>query len=301
MRRTAVLLTVALTWGTIALPAQAHPGHPGPRITRFEFVDPPLKSGSSERLVIIAHDPNSWISEIQVFWEDEDMTGGVIFADTFCVQDPSFQQPGTRAKLKLDVTFDHPGSYHVEARAISEKRCEGGNDTRFSKTAEQDVTVEDPRQTFTDPDDTEGPLDVLAAEQTIAFDEESLENHVVHTLTMAGDLGPTPLGGSDDYVELSFDTDDDASTFERTVLVDKGTDGVLHALITDADGAMVGEALVATEGATMSIEFDKRLLGSWIDRYGWFATTHDPSSPTCSTATPCTDRAPDAGIYLHTL
>jgi len=295
MKRMAVLLAWVLISAIFAIPAQAHRGHARPQIKRFQFMDRPLKAGALESLIVIAHDPDSWISEIQVQWGDSDQSGGVIFAHTHCVQDPEFERPGTPAKLKLDVTFEHAGDYHVEVRAFSEKRCEGGNDTRFSRTLEQDVTVEDPRRSFPDPDDVEGPLDVVGAEQTIDGDEQGLENHIVHTLTMAGDLGPSPLGDADDHVEFSFDTDGDASTFERTLLVDAGTGGILTAQMTDAEGTVVGEASVTADGAVLSVDFAKRLLGRGTDRYGWVVVTHDASSPNCTALSPCLDRVPDAG------
>lgn len=193
MRRTVLVVALVLVSTTIASPARAHPGHPGPRISRFGFVAAPLKAGALERLVVVAHDPDSWISEIQVRWENADGNGGIIFAHTYCVQDPTFEHPGTRARLKLDVTFEHPGDYHVEARAISEKRCETGDD-----------------------------------------------------------------------VELWFDT-------------------------------------VAADGATLGVDLDRRLLGEGIDRYRWFAVTHDASGGSCMAAAPCVDRVPDAGLYTHVL
>lgn len=299
MKKTAVLLAFVLISAIFAIPAQAHRGHARPQITRFQFVDRPLKAGALERLIVIAHDPDSWISEIQVQWEDDSQSGGVIFAHTYCVQDPEFERPGTPARLKLDVTFEHAGDYHVEVRAISEKRCEGGNDTRFSTTLEQDVTVEDPSRSFPDPDDVEGPLDVVGAEQTIDGDEQGLENHIVHTLTMAGDLGPSPLGGAQDYVEFSFDTDGDASTYERTLLVDGGKGGILSAQMKHADGTVVGDASVTVDGASLSVDFAKGLLGRGTDRYDWLAVTHDASSSNCTALSPCLDRVPDTGTYLH--
>ncbi|MEX2406428.1 MAG: hypothetical protein WD834_03740 [Actinomycetota bacterium] len=299
MKKTAVLLAMVLISAIFAVPAQAHRGHARPQITRFQFVDRPLKAGALERLIVIAHDPDSWISEIQVQWEDDNQSGGVIFAHTYCVQDPEFERPGTPAKLKLDITFEDAGDHHVEVRAISEIRCEGGNDVRFSRTLEKDVTAEDPRRSFPDPDDTGGPLDVLGAEQTIGGDEQGLENHIVHAPTMAGDLGPSPLGGAQDHVEFSFDTDGDASTYERTLLVDAGNSGILSAQMKDADGAVVGDATVTVDGASLSVDFAKRLLGRGTDRYGWTAVTHDASSPNCTAVSPCLDRVPDTGTYLH--
>jgi len=301
MRRVAVCLTFVLALAGLAPAGLADPGHPGPRITRAEFVRFPLKAGTLERLVIVAHDPDSWISEIQVQWEDPDHTGGVIFAHTFFVQDPALEHPGIRARLRLDVQFEHPGPYHVQIRAISEKRCEGGNDVRISKTVEMDVTAADPLEAFADPDDTEGPLDVVGAEQTIVADEAGLGNHVVHTVTMAEDLGPAALGGPTDEVEFSFDTDEDPTTFERRVVVDRGPDGLLHAPVVDAGGAVVGEATVSVDGASLSIDLDAALLGAKVARYGWVVVTNEDSSGSCTSAAPCVDRAPDAGTFLHVL
>jgi hypothetical protein len=301
MRRTALILAVTLLPALGAAPAQAHRGHPGPRITRAEFVAHPLKAGTLERLVVVAHDPDSWISEIQVLWEEESQSGGVIFAHTYCVQDPEFEDPGTRAKLKLDVTFEHPGDYHVEVRAISEKRCEAGNDDRISKTAEMDVTVLDPTETFTDPDDTEGPLDVLEVQQTVVADEAGLGNHVAHTMTMSQPLGPTPLAASGDKIELFFDTDGDPSTIERTILVDVGTDGLLHALVLDSSGTLLGEATVAVDGAELAIDLAADLLGAKVARYEWAVATRSAEGGTCTETAPCSDRAPDAGALLHVL
>lgn len=297
-------LSVALLLlaGLVALPAsvQAHKGHARPQITRFEFTDRPLKSGTLERLVVVAHDPNSWISEIQIQWEDPEQAGGVIFAHTYCVQDPEFTTPGTPAKLKIDVTFDHPANYHVEARAISEKRCEGGNDTLFSKTREMDITVHDPHKAFADPDDIAGPLDVVSAEQTLTSDDAGLDNYIVHTLVMSSDLGASPLAAADDYLEFLFDTDGDPSTIERRLVVDQASDGTLTAEIKNAGGTVVGQGTITVDGASLSVGFVKRLLGRGVAAYRWYATSHDDSSPSCLQSV-CDDRAPDSGTYSHRL
>lgn len=70
MRRT-LPAVLAFTILLFALPAAADPGHERPRITTFKFNQPPLKAGINETLTVIAHDPNSWISEVQVQYEDE--------------------------------------------------------------------------------------------------------------------------------------------------------------------------------------------------------------------------------------
>ncbi len=300
MNRLIAVMLLFLSLVTIPVPVQAHKGHARPQITRFEFTDKPLKAGALERLVVVAHDPNSWISEIQVQWEDPEQSGGVIFAHTYCVQDPDFSTPGTPAKLKLDVTFDHAADYHVEARAISQQRCEGGNDTRFSKTLEKDVVVNDPTATFTDPDDIAGPLDAIEASHSQFADDAALATHVVHGLSFADDPGAMVLSGDDDYVQFYFDTDYAGAGYERTLTVDAEDDGTLRAEMTDTTGVVVGEATVTIDGAALSVDFVKRLLGRGVDQYRWYAVTHDASSAGCAQAA-CDDRAPDAELYTHRL
>ena len=292
-----VVMLVALL---VPTSGQAHRGHARPQITRFEFVQRPLKSGTLERLIVVAHDPNSWISEIQVQWQDAEENGGVIFAHTYCVQDPDFETPGTPAKLKLDLEFSHPATYHVEARAISEKRCESGNDTRISKPVQRDVVVKDPTETFSDPDDVAGPLDIVGARHSQDADDSGLRTHVVHGLTFAEPLGTSPLAGTDEYVQLRFDTDGNEATFERILTVDSTASGTLEAEMTDSSGSVVGEAMVTADGSSLSLDFRKGLLGAGIDRYGWTALAHDGSSQSCASSA-CEDRAPDSELFTHSL
>lgn len=299
MKRFTLALALLAAVVVMPTPVQAHKGHARPQITRLEFVNRPLRSGTLERVVVVAHDPNSWISEIQIQWEDPNDMGGVVFAHTYCVQDPEFTTPGTPAKLKIDLTFDHPETYVLRARAISNKRCEGGNDTRISETVKREIVVKDPTETFSDPDDTAGPLDVLGGSHSQYGDEAGLRTHVTHGFTFSEDLGTAPLAGSGDYVELLFDTDDTAGTFERTLTVD-AVGGSLQAEMTDSSGKVIGEAAVATEGATLTVDLVKGLLGRGVERYRWVALTHDSSSQAC-TQVACEDRAPDAQAYVHRL
>ena len=296
-----LLLALVLVVGFIAAPApvQAHKGHARPKITRFEFVNKPLKSGTLESLIVVAHDPNSWISEIQIQWEDPNEMGGVVFAHTYCVQDPEFTTPGTPAKLKIDLTFDHPETYHLEARAISNKRCEGGNDTRISETLERDLVVKDPTEVFSDPDDIEGPLDVLGSSHSQYADEAGLRTHVTHGVTFSDDLGNAPLTGPGDFVEFLFDTDGTPGTFERTLTVDS-VGGTLQAEMTDAAGDVIGEASVTTDGATMTVDLVKGLLRRGIEVYRWAVVTHDDSDQACAQSS-CEDRAPDSELITHRL
>jgi hypothetical protein len=297
-----VIMALTLVGGLLALPApvQAHKGHARPQITRFEFVNKPLKAGTLERLIVVAHDPNSWISEIQIQWEDAEQNGGVIFAHTYCLQDPEFKTPGTPAKLKLDLTFEHPASYHVEARAISEKRCEGGNDTRYSRTLERDIVVKDPTATFTDLDDSSGPLDISSTSHSQYADDAGLKTHITHAVAFFEDPGATPLTGSNDYIRFLFDTDDTFGTFERILTVDAADDGTLFAQMTDGSGTVLREVAVASDGASLSVDFVKGALRRGIEAYRWTVETHDGSSAACST-TACDDRVPDSDLFRHRL
>ena len=299
MRKRLGLVLLMLVGALVPTPGQAHQGHARPQITRFEFVQRPLKAGTLERLVVVAHDPNSWISEIQVKWEDADEMGGAIFAHTYCVQDPGFKTPGTPAKLKLDLEFDHAATYRIEARAISNKRCEAGNDTRISRTIARDIVVQDPTETFTDPDDIAGPLDVSSATHSQHADEAALRTHLTHALTFTEDLGDAPLAGSGDHVQFLFDTNDTSGTIERILTVDS-VEGILRAEMTDSSGTVVGQAAVTTDGATLNVDFPKGLLRRGIGRYRWAAITHDASSTSCA-STACDDRAPDSGLFSHNL
>ena len=299
MKRFAVVVMLAAALLAPPAPAQADAGHARPRITRLEFVERPLKAGTNERLVVVAHDPDSWISEIQVQWADADHEGGVIFAHTYCVQDPDFSTPGTPAKLTLDVTFDGPGPYTVAARAISEKRCEGGNDTRTSPTVEKDVLVKRVTRTYVDPEDTAGALDVVRASQSQYVDDATLATNIRHTLRFADDLGPTPLTGPEDAVVLRFDTVAGDRRAERILTVDAGADGRLRGVVRNASGAKVGDATATADGARLTVELGRRLLGRGSGRYGWWASTRDASSGPC--ATTCKDRVPDARLFIHDL
>lgn len=299
MKRSIMAMVCLMSVLAATAPVQAHRGHARPQITRFEFVDRPLKAGTLERLIVVAHDPDSWISEIQVQWEDPNEMGGVIFAHTYCLQDPEFENPGTPAKLKLDLEFENATTYHVQARAISEKRCEGGNDTRISATLERDIVVKDPSESFSDPDDSSGPLDVVGLTHSQYADDAGLRTHVTHDLTFGESLGTTPLGGADDFVQILFDTDSDTTTFERTLTVDV-VNGLLTAEMTNRAGSRLGEAAVTVDGPTLSVDMVKGLIKRGLERYRWVAVTHDSSSGGCATVA-CADRAPESQSFAHRL
>lgn len=288
---------------TTVTPAVADPGHERPKITAFGFVQPAPKSGIDEVLKVVAHDPNSWISEIQVQYEDADRNGGVVFAHTYCVQDPDYSDPGTPAKLKIPVYFDHPGRYHVEVRAISEIECQGGNDTQTSRTLEMDVMVTDPSRIFEDPDDASGAFDIASLEQTQEPSMTSATTEIVHRVTMFDAWSDDALAGPA-YMELSFDLDGDTSAFERILTVDLDeSDGVLRASMLDPrTGQERGYAAVSRpDDRTIELRMPPLLLKKGVADYRWFAFVDSGAPELCAPTNPCVDRAADEGTYRHRL
>jgi hypothetical protein len=298
-----VSIASALLLTAMPLSAVADPGHSKPKITVFKFPQPPLKSGINETLEVVAHDPDSWISEIQVQWEDADHNGGVLFANTGCVQDPDYSDPGTVAKLTIPVYFDHPGEYHVEVRALSEIKCQGGNHPQFSRTLQTDVVVTAPLQSFDDPDDASGAFDIASVEQTQESSETSASTEVVHRVTMIDPWTNDALAGTA-YIELGFDLDGDTSTFERvlTIDVDEG-DGTLRASMLDPNtGQGRGYAAVSRpDDKTVEVSFPPLLLKKGLKNYRWYAYVDGGAPELCAPDNPCTDRAPDEGSYRHRL
>lgn len=135
MRRAVVLL--ALLIGLVTVPADvgAHPGHRRPRITVMRWAAPPVTTSSAECdeqgicdeeiLVVKAHDPDSSITEVQVWFDEGGDRAPVVFAHTYCVQGKA---PGTPARLEIGATFTEPGDYVVAAVAYSHRRCLGHED-----------------------------------------------------------------------------------------------------------------------------------------------------------------------------
>ena len=154
MRR-AVLSVIVLSLLAVAAPVTADPGHERPRITVMRWQDPPVTASSGECnddgtcdeeiLILKAHDPDSSITEIQV-WFDEDGEGGpFVFAHTYCVQG---KKPGEPARLEIGASYEEPGTYTVAAVAYSHKRCSGhekGDDHPYlhSKVKRLETEVEE--------------------------------------------------------------------------------------------------------------------------------------------------------------
>lgn len=134
MRRAAMVPLVLATF-VVAPPAQvgADPGHARPRITVMRWQDEPVTANSGECndpdgvcdeevLILKAHDPDSSITEVQVWFDENGERAPFVMAHTFCLQG---KKPGTPARLEIGVTFTEPGDYTVAAVAYSHKRCLG--------------------------------------------------------------------------------------------------------------------------------------------------------------------------------
>jgi len=131
MRRTGLLLAIVMLTLGIG-PAHADPGHEKPRITLMRWKDAPVtanepgceKAGTcvEEILIIKAHDPDSSITEIQVWFDENGDRAPFVFAHTSCVQG---REAGQTASLELGVAYSEPGRYVVAAVAYSHRRCAG--------------------------------------------------------------------------------------------------------------------------------------------------------------------------------
>jgi hypothetical protein len=157
MRRLAIILPLAVLvtgGGTVA----ADPGHKRPRITVMRWQDPPVTTSSGECnddgtcdeeiLIVKAHDPDSSITEIQVWFDENGDRAPFVFAHTYCVQG---KKPGTPARLEIGASYSEPGDYTVAAVAYSHKRCSGhekkdDHPYLHSRVKRLETTVEEPEE-----------------------------------------------------------------------------------------------------------------------------------------------------------
>lgn len=153
MRRVAFVLT-SLVFAMVAPATSADPGHERPKITVMRWEDPPVTVSSGECdeqgmcdeeiLIIKAHDPDSSITELQVWFDEHGDRAPFVFAHTYCVQGKA---PGRPARLEIGGLFTEPGDYTVAAVAYSHKRCLGhekgdGHRALHSKVKRLETTVE---------------------------------------------------------------------------------------------------------------------------------------------------------------
>lgn len=132
MSRILTCIVVVLSSLVLPGPASADPGHERPRITVMRWEDPPVTTSSGEcddqgscdeeTLIIKAHDPDSSITEVQVWFDENGERAPFVMAHTFCVQG---KDAGKTARLEIGASFTEPGDYTVAAVAYSHRRCAG--------------------------------------------------------------------------------------------------------------------------------------------------------------------------------
>ena len=150
-----LLLVLAMFLPVTAIqPADADPGHERPKITVMRWADPPVTTSSGECdesgvcdeevLIVKAHDPDSSITEVQVWFDENGDRAPFVMAHTLCVQGT---RPGKPARLEIGASFAEPGDYVVAAVAYSHRRCRAHTEgdrhpALHSKITRLETTVE---------------------------------------------------------------------------------------------------------------------------------------------------------------
>ncbi len=130
MRRAVLFFTLLIGLAVVPAEVVADPGHRRPKITVMRWKEPPVTTSSGECneqggcdeevLVVKAHDPNSSITEVHVWFDEDGDRAPIVMAHTHCVQG---RKPGTPARLEIGASFTEPGEYTVAAVAYSHRRC----------------------------------------------------------------------------------------------------------------------------------------------------------------------------------
>ncbi len=128
--RKRLAVVAAVVGALIPQPVDADPGHERPRITVLRWQDEPVTAQDpdcqdtceEEILIVKAHDPDSSITEIQVWFSENDDAGPITFAHTYCVQG---KRAGLPARLEIPGSYSRPGTFTVAAVAYSHRRCAG--------------------------------------------------------------------------------------------------------------------------------------------------------------------------------
>lgn len=124
----------------------------------MRWQDPPVTTSSGECdedgncgeeiLIVKAHDPDSSITEVQVWFDENGDRAPFVMAHTYCVQG---KKPGKPARLEIGGAFTEPGEYTVAAVAYSHKKClpherGDGHPYRHSRVKRLETTVEEKAQ-----------------------------------------------------------------------------------------------------------------------------------------------------------
>ena len=154
MRRAVAVVALLIALSAVPSEVVADPGHRRPKITVMKWKEPPVTTSSGECdeqgvcdeeiLIVKAHDPDSSITEVQVWFDEDGERAPFVFAHTYCVQG---RKPGTPARLEIGVSYMEPGEYTVAAVAYSHRRCMGhekgdGHPSLHSRVKRLETTVE---------------------------------------------------------------------------------------------------------------------------------------------------------------
>ena len=154
MKRSLIFAALVATAVFIPPGASADTGHARPKITVMRWEDPPVTASSGdctdpeaceeETLIIKAHDPDSSITEVQVWFDENGDRAPFVMAHTYCLQG---KRPGEPARLEIPASFTEPGEYTVAAVAYSHKRCAAhekgdGHASLHSRVKRLQTTVE---------------------------------------------------------------------------------------------------------------------------------------------------------------
>lgn len=132
MRRIVIVISLLMSFLVVPTAVNAGGDHRRPVITEMRWEDPPVTTASGECnedgtcdeeiLIVKAHDPDSSITEVQVWFDENGDRAPFVMAHTYCVQG---KRPGQPARLEIGASFTEPGDYTVAAVAYSHRRCLG--------------------------------------------------------------------------------------------------------------------------------------------------------------------------------
>lgn len=296
-KRILILLVMSTLITGSLTPAKAHPGHERPVITKLKWMEPNLKSGETEWLTVVAHDPDSSISEVEVHWGD----GQVSFAHTGCVQG---EQPGEPATLRIPIQYEEPGEFVVEAVAYSQKKCDPTRMLRHSKVKQIEAHVNENESNVDDPDDAAGPLDVKSsASFQISDNNVDTTNLLAHRIAFFEDWNPNSLD-SKNRLLINFQTNKGDSLDRRITFGESPSSGKLVAKMINLHKDRVeGKADIYRQtDRTIFVRFPRALLRPHRLRYFWQVKAKSEAADSCgqeAESQPCSDRTPDERLSRY--
>ena len=159
-------------------------------------------------------------------------------------------------------------------------------------------------RTVTDPDDSEGALDLMEVEHDHEVDEVTGQQLVVHRLSTYEDwdddlLAEDPIANN---LTIYFDVAGPHRR-QRTLVIATEEDGSLYAEMRSSGGSVRGYARAwRIDARTVAVAFPKRLLRRGLEAYDWWAvaaTAGDCGEEPVPGCPHDIDRVPDEGAIKH--